>query len=69
MLTRLYLRPSIDKPLEKDELTQFVVCGNYVCWRAPYELRVQIVNIKDMAESTRSPYDLGLPHSKKIINL
>ena len=50
MLTRIYLRPALGKATERDESTQFVICGQYLCWRVPYELRIQIVNVKDMTE-------------------
>ena len=69
MLTRIFLRPSADKPEEKSEETQVVICGDYVCWRPPYEFRIQVINIKDMTTNFRSPYDYSLPQSKKVVDL
>lgn len=69
MLTRIFLRPSIEKPQDRESFTQFVICGDYLCWRAPHELRVSVVNVRKMTENFKSPFDISAAQNKHVIDL
>ena len=54
---------------KRDDLTQFIVCGNYACWRRPNELKIKILNVKEMKDGYNSPFDYSQGKCMKIIDL
>lgn len=50
-LHRVYLRPSKNK--DRDELTNFAICGDYACWRASNAQEVSVINIKQVIEQSK----------------
>ena len=42
------MRPSKDK--ERDELTNFAICGDYACWRAANATYISVLNVQGIIE-------------------
>lgn len=54
-LTSIYLDPSVSKRSENEVLTQLVICGEYLCWKAPNEPIISVCSIKKLRSC--SDYD------------
>ena len=48
-LYRIFLRPSKDK--ERDELTNFAICGDYACWRAGNATYISVLNVHEVIKN------------------
>lgn len=69
VLNKIFLHPSELRAEDRDEFTQFIVCGEYVCWRGTNDLKIKILNIKEITQSRKSPLAFVEGKNLKVIDL
>lgn len=52
-LTSILIDPANDDRSQNDAHTQFIVCGDYLCWKDPEKPTIHITNVQDLKKQIK----------------